>query len=202
MVYIIGASSLDDTIRKIPYWKRRQLFGQSYTIPGLSFNPRTNKWFKVLQNLLSGRGILAKKHKIVIWHDVISNSISKHSSNNYTRYRVEELVKTIRNFKHRIEAIIYCRRKGNREIFRDLIRTGVPIIDVKKKLVSHRKSHDEKVLKDLAKIHPSVELEARLLATVWRKRRSLRTLIKRKPKTKNKPSKKERKRKQNHAQKL
>ena len=40
MVYIVGASSLNHIIKCIPYDQRRQLFGRSYSIPGLSFNPQ------------------------------------------------------------------------------------------------------------------------------------------------------------------
>ena len=202
MVYIIGASSLNATIKRIPYKFRSELVGRSYSLGGLSFNENANNPLKVLQTLLRGQGILARKHKVIIWHDVISNSINKHKSNNYRAISAEKLLEILREFSHRIEAVVYCRREGAPDIFRKLLESEITILDVKSNLLSHRKSKDFKVLDDLKQTHPSTELEARLLSTVWRHRKNLKSLYKSdkkkrskqcKPK-KNKPSKKERER--------
>ena len=66
MVYIIGASSLEHTIKCIPYHQRRPLVGRSYSIGGLSFNENAKNRVKILQSLLSGRGILARTFEIMI----------------------------------------------------------------------------------------------------------------------------------------
>ena len=200
MVYIIGASSLNATIGRVPYKFRRELFGRSYSLGGLSFNWNAKNPLKVLQNLLTGRGILARKYKVIIWYDIINNSISKHRSNNYRAISVEKLLQILRDFSHRIEAVVYCRREGAPDNFRKLLENKITILDVKTNLLSHRKSKDFIVLHDLKQTHPSTELEARLLSTVWRHRKNLKNLYKSKkkkskpckPKKKNKPSKRER----------
>ena len=156
----------------------------------------------MLQNLLTGRGILARKCEVIIWHDIINNSISKHRSNNYRAISVEKLLQILRDFKHRIEAVVYCRREGAPDTFRKLFESKIIILDVKSNLLSHRKSKDFIVLHDLKQTHPSTELEAQLLSTVWRHRKNLKNFYKGnkkeskpcKPKKKNKPSKKEKKR--------
>ena len=77
MIHIIGASSLNATIKRVPYKFRRNFFNRSYSLGGLSFNWNAKNPLKVLQNLLTGRSILARKYKVIIWHDIINNSISK-----------------------------------------------------------------------------------------------------------------------------
>ena len=133
-----------------------------------------------MQNLLEGRGVLARKSKIVIWHDVISNTITKHRSNNNTASSVEDLLEALRNYRDRIEAIVYTRREGTIDIFPELLKTQIKVLKAQSTLVSRRKSNDTKVLEDLRQIHPSVELEARLLSTIWRNRDDLTRLYKRK----------------------
>ena len=131
MVYIIGASSLKATIGRVPYKFRRELFSRSYSLGGLSFNWNTKNPLKVLQNLHRGKGILARKCKVIIWHDIINNSISKRRSNNYRAKSVEKLLQILRDFSHRIEAVIYCRREGALDIFRKLLESRINILDVK-----------------------------------------------------------------------
>ena len=199
MVYIIGASSLNATIGRVPYKFRRELFGKSYSLGGLSVNWKAKNPLKVLQNLLTGRSILARKVKVIIWHDIINNSINKHRSNNYRSTSVEKLLQTLRDFSHRIEAVVYCRREGAPDNFCKILESKITILDVKSNLLSLRKSKDFIVLHDLKQTHPSTELETRLLSTVWRHRKNLKNLYKSnkkskpcKPKKKNKRSKKER----------
>ena len=174
MVFIIGASSLNATIGRIPYKFRRKLFGRTYSLGGLSFNWNAKNPLKVLQNLLTGRRILARKYEVIIWLDIMNNSISKHRSNNYTAISVEKLLQILRDFSHRIEDV-YCRREGAPDIFRKLLESKITILEVKSNL-SHRKSKDFIVLHGLKQTHPSTELEARLLSTVWRHRKNLKNL--------------------------
>ena len=191
MVYIIGASSLNNTIKCITYQRRRALFGRSYSIGGLSFNRNARNPLKILQNLLEGRGVLARKSKIVTCHDVISKTITKHRSNNNTASSVEDLLETLRKYRDRIEAIVYTRPEGNIDIFPELLKTPITVLKAQSNLVSHRKSKDTKVLEDLRQIQPSVELEARLLSTTWRNRDDLTRLYKRKKGKKTKTDKEE-----------
>ena len=111
MVVIIGASSLCRTLDSIPY-KTKKLFVRScFSVPGLSFNDKAINRHKILQNLLT-RGSLRKVNNIIIWHDVINNSISPHRSNNYQPNSIDQLIENLLLFKDRIKAIVYCRRLG------------------------------------------------------------------------------------------
>ena len=170
MVYKIGANSLNNTIEREPYKFRRELFGRSYSLRGLTFNWNAKNPLKVLQNLLTGRSIPARKYNVIIWHDIINNSISKHRSNNYRAISVEKLLQILRDFSRRIEAVVYYRREGAPDLFRKMLESKITIEDVESKLLSHRKNKDFRVLHNLKRTHPSTELEARLLSTVWTER--------------------------------
>ena len=139
MVVIIGAGSLCRTLDSIPY-KTKKLFVRScFSVPGLSFNDKAINRHKILQNLLT-RGSLSKVNNIIIWHDVINNSISPHRSNNYQPSSIDQLIENLLLFKDRIKAIVYCRRLGTGNIKRRLFSSQIIIIDAVRKLISHKKS--------------------------------------------------------------
>ena len=170
MVVIIGASSLCRTLDSIPY-KTKKLFVRScFSVPGLSFNDKAINRHKILQNLLT-RGSLSKVNNIIIWHDVINNSISPHRSNNYQPSSIDQLIENLLLFKDRIKAIVYCRRLGTGDIKRRLFSSQIIIIDAVRKLISHKKkSKDSTILSDLRQVHPSAALEFKLLSVVWNHR--------------------------------
>ena len=169
MVVIIGASSLCRTLDSIPY-KTKKLFVRScFSVPGLSFNDKAINRHKILQNLLT-RGSLSKVNNIIIWHDVINNSISPHRSNNYQPSSIDQLIENLLLFKDRFKAIVYCRRLGTGNIKRRLFSSQIIIIDAVRKLISHKKSKDSTILSDLRQEHPSAALEFKLLSVVWNHR--------------------------------
>ena len=101
MVVIIGASSLCRTLDSIPY-KTKKLFVRScFSVPGLSFNDKAIKRQKILQNILT-RESLSKVNNIIIWHDVINNSISPHRSNNYQRSSIGQLIENLGEQDYRL----------------------------------------------------------------------------------------------------
>ena len=75
---LIGASSLRNTIQGLPYQQKRPLFGSFYHLGGLSFNTRNPIKHKVLQSYLDAGGALERTKKLVIWHDVINNTLIPH----------------------------------------------------------------------------------------------------------------------------
>ena len=169
MVVIIGASSLCRTLDSIPY-KTKKLFVRScFSVPGLRFNDKAINRHKILQNLLT-RGSLSKVNNIIIWHDVINNSISPRRSNNYQPSSIDQLIENLLLFKDRIKAIVYCRRLGTGNIKRQLFSSQIIIIDAVRKLISHKKSKDSTILSDLRQVHPSAALEFKLLSVVWNHR--------------------------------
>ena len=90
MVFILAASSVDHALETLPSEKRNQYEEKIFSIPGLSLNPKTKNPRKIVQNLLSKD--LKEKNDVVIWHDVLNNSISRHDSNNYQALTVSQLI--------------------------------------------------------------------------------------------------------------
>ena len=150
---------------------------------GLSFNTSSNYRFKVLQNLLR-RGPLARKQNIVIWHDVISNSLSKHQSNNYTSLSPEELIQLLFEFRNRIRAIVYVQRSGSPNILKELFSSGILILDAQNKLLSQRKRKTPSVIRALSSVHPSLALDSHLLRIVVKHQQNLVSLLKKQRKNK------------------
>ena len=150
--------------------KTKQLFVCScFSVPGLSFNNKAINRQKILQILLN-RGSLSKVNNIIMWHDVINNSISLHRSNNYQPSSIDQLIENLLLFKDRIKARVYCRRVGTGDIKRRLFGSQIIIINAVRKLISHKKSKDSTILSDLRQVHPSAALEFKLLSVVWNHR--------------------------------
>ena len=108
MVFILAASSLHHAIKTLTPDEKEHFDDKIYTIPGLSLNPLTKNPKKIVQNLLSKD--LKDKKDIVIWHDVLNNSISKHDSNNFRALSVLDLIKTLKSLQDKLCALVYCQR--------------------------------------------------------------------------------------------
>ena len=85
-----------------------------FSIPGLSLNPKK----KIVRNLLSKD--LKDEKDIVIWHDVLNNSISKHDSNNFRALTVLDLIETLKNLQDKLCALVCCQRNRTPYIFEEL----------------------------------------------------------------------------------
>ena len=111
MVLLVGASCLDNAYRNLRYTTRKRLKKDKIASRGLSLNPKSIIPLKILQNLLK-KGFLESK-KNIIWHDVVSNSISKHRSNKDNPCEIDKLLEILTGPKQNIEAILYplSRRK-------------------------------------------------------------------------------------------
>ena len=105
MVFIVAASSLHHTLETLTPERKEQFKEKTYNIPGLSLNPHTKNPRKIVQNLLSKD--LKDKTNIVIWHDVLNNSISRHHSNNFCALSVSELIEILKNIQKKLSALVY-----------------------------------------------------------------------------------------------
>ena len=94
MFHILAASSLHHAVKSVQYSEKKELLTKITTIPGHSFNLNTKIWSKNAQNLLV-KGRSSARTDIVVWHDLINNSISSHNSNNYRPSSVQELTNHI-----------------------------------------------------------------------------------------------------------
>ena len=161
LIHIAAANVLHRTIRDSNIYIRAHDIRRITAIPGLSLNPRASNQFTVLQNMLVGK---LKNYRILIWHDVINNSLTLHNSNNNNPCTVKELVVILKGIKKRVTAIVYCRRKFKGKLLPDiserLAETGIRIIEVKRNLKSRRKNSDPVYLDELAELHPRQRLKA------------------------------------------
>ena len=135
MVYVVGASSLRNALHAAPYRLQKQL--RSKTASGLSLNPLATP-AKKLQNFLKG-GSLSTKGDLVLWHDLINNTLSPHRSNSNRACPIDNLLHILARYKDKISAIVYTRRCGLPNVLKTLFRSKILVIDVEKYLLSPRK---------------------------------------------------------------
>ena len=200
MVFVIGASSLRNTLNGLSYHEKKPLLGSHYHW-GVSFNVRTPERSKLLQKLLNVGGGLCKKNILVIWHDVINNTITPFKQTKACP--VPELIDILLQYKDRIAAIVYI-RFGAPLCLEDLRSTGIVVIDAFKQLISHRNRKNHNLINEFSKLHPCVVAEARNLFALWRKRDKLelfgpRKFFAKRLIKKKKPSQKRKKKQQQKA---
>ena len=196
MVFIIGASSLRNTIVALPYHERRQFNGRTFSDGGLSFNSQNPDKKKVLHNLLN-RGSLSRKKNIVIWHDLINNTVTPYRRKNSPSpvippLPIPNLLSILKSLKDRIAAVVYIQRFEDPQILQNLRSTKIITIDAFKQLISHRNRKNKILICNLRILHPKIINEARLLIALWSSRQNLKQFgpEKFKNKKKKKPSQK------------
>ena len=172
MVQILAACSL---LNSLPYSSKKQFLGKITSVPGLSFNRNSKDWVKNARNLLQ-KGHLSKRKDLVVWHDMINNTISHHISNNYQPRSVLELTPFLRTNRDRFSAIVYRQRIGTEDIFEELLKSEVLALSVTKHLISKRKWKTQPG--KYSQLHQEAGLEIRTLETVLRHQYNLRGLLK------------------------
>ena len=124
---VVGARSLRRTLDYLPYDIRVKYRRFTFAKLGLSLNPNNVSKFKKLQWFFRNGSL--ESREIILWHDVINNSITENPKIFNTKCSPEQLTEIITNFQHQIAAIIYIRRDGPLHIFEKLRRTRPLIID-------------------------------------------------------------------------
>ena len=193
MVHILAASSVDHALDTLNPETRKTYNEKIFSIPGLSLNPNTKNPRKIVQNLLSKD--LSEKTDIVIWHDVLNNSISKHESNNFRPLTVSQLLDILKTFENKLRALVYCHRFRTPNILLNLKEiektTNIKVFSVVDDFISTRKQKDPDFLKKLKALHQSPEIELKHIDFLLRKESELNSITdKSRPK---RPSKRARK---------
>ena len=137
MVFILAASSLHHAIKTLPQALQDHYEKRIYALPDLSFNPNALKVRKTAQFQLSH--FFRDKKRLVIWHDVVNNSLSRHRSNNNKPLSPSQLIEVLEKYQERIEALVYCPREGTPDIYNQLNRSTLNTIHLVKDIVSRRK---------------------------------------------------------------
>ena len=123
-MHIFGASSFAAAIQSLPggVFRRRQ---HLTALPGLYLNHLSAKFtHKTLQFQIHHLKLLQQtatqppsRLKVTIWHDVIDNALTAHSSSYHNPLSPEALVHTLSALPCDIVAIVYCQRTGSPMFF-------------------------------------------------------------------------------------
>ena len=175
MIFILAASSLHHAIETLTPDEKERYKDKIYFIPGLSLNPNTKNHRKIVQNLLAKD--LKEKKDIVIWHDVLNNSISRHDSNNFQALTVSQLIDVLKGLHDKLSALVYCQRFRTPYIFDALnvLKTdqNIEVFSIVKDFISSKKQKDPELLKQYKALHQSPELELKSLDFILRKESQL-----------------------------
>ena len=175
MVFILVASSLHHAIKTLLQALQEHYKKGIFLLPGLSLNPNAVIVRKTAQFQLSH--FLRDKKRLVIWHDVVNNSISRHRSNNNKPLTPSQLIAVLEEYQDRIEAIVYCPREGTPDIYDQLTRSTQVTIHIVKDIVSKRKQKDPSLLKEYRALDQKPALELKTLTIVLAHKNNLRSLI-------------------------
>ena len=146
-----------------------------YLLPCLSFNPNAVKVRKTAQFQLSH--FFRDKKMLVIWHDLVNNSLSRYRSNNNKLLTPSQLIAVLEKYQERIEVIVCCPREGTPDICDQLKRINLVTIHIVKDIVSKRKQKDPRLLKEYRALHKRPALELKTLTIVLAHKNNLRSLI-------------------------
>ena len=119
MINVIGGSSMKRVLQNMDFDDRNTLQIYITTIPSLKLNPYSQSDTLKLSILLH-RGLLKNTNQLVIWHDVMNNSMAPHKSNNNTAITAKEFAPELQKYRARITASVYCERIGAPHAFDDL----------------------------------------------------------------------------------
>ena len=123
---------------------------------------------------------LKDETNIVICHDVLNNSISRHHSNNFCAISVSELIAILKSIQKKLSVLVYCHRFRSPEIFESLktLETDldIKVFNIVRDFISSRKQKDADLLKHLKALHQSPELELKNLYFLLRKENELSSI--------------------------
>ena len=93
-----------------------------------------------MQNLLDVE--LKDKNNVVIWHDVISNSISKDKSNGFRSLSVPELMAIPNQLENKFRLLVYCQRNRTLNFSQELEKQSFTVLHVEKDFVPYPKQKE------------------------------------------------------------
>ena len=170
MVFIVAESSLHHALDTLPV-EKRLTYKEIFTIPGLSLNCHAEDPKKIVQNLLLHD--FAEKTEVVIWHDMLDNSLSKHKSNSYRALCFSELVEKLKSLENKLRALVCCHRIRRHDISDVLKTQSIPVLRNRIYFFSTRKQNDPKFLNELKAIHQRLGFELNYLDISLRKKTDL-----------------------------
>ena len=151
MVFILTASSLHHAIETLTIEEKTRYNDKIFSIPGLRLNPNIKNPKKIVQNLLLKD--LSETTDIVIWHDVLNNSISKHESRHFRPLTVSQMLDILNSFENKLRASVYCQRFRTPNILLNLKEieksTNIKVFSIVGDFISTRKQKEPDFFKNL-----------------------------------------------------
>ena len=148
---------------------------------------------KIIQKQLR---LIPKNEQLIIWHDLINNSVTSPRKDPRKPLTPEQLVNEIKNIQHKVVGIVYCvrrlQREGASDVYKELKGTGKPVLHIVKDLLSRRKQKDKELVRSYSQLHLAPHLEIKTLTIVRNHGNNLKAIIKKK----HSPSQQQRKKKQ------
>ena len=175
MIFILAASSLHHAIKTLPQALQDHYKKGIYALLGLSFSPNAVKERRTAQFQLSH--FFRDKKRLVIWHDMMNNSLSRHRSNNNKPLTTSQLIAVLEECQERIEVMVYCPREGTPNIYNQLRRSTLVTIHLVENIVSRREQIDRSLLKEYRALNQRPALELKTLIIVLAHQNNLRSLI-------------------------
>ena len=177
-MFILAASSLHHALKKLSPASQKRVSQSCLAIPGLSFNHNAVNVRKTCQYQLDH--YLLNRTDIVIWHDAVNNSISRHRSNNVNALTPNQLKKILLNYKRNIYAIVYCKRVGTEDIYSKLKESGILVINIVTDLISRRKQNLTELGQKYLELHQDPSLELKTFTILRRYSKNLKYIISKK----------------------
>ena len=124
-MHIIVASSCSHALNNMTDESRRGLSPHIRTISGLSLNPNSRNILKNVTFVIENSRSLRYRMDLVLWHNTIINTTTKHRSNNFSHCDPDGLVEYLQQDRFSFEAIVYYIPKGALYFVKSLLKSGV-----------------------------------------------------------------------------
>ena len=161
MIKIVAASSLSRSIAKHDESEQHKLADSVHSLPGLNLDPNTANY---CYDYLTSTHL--RKRNLILWHDLLNNTITSHPKKNNIPQTVDQLIATLKTIPN-LFCLGTCQRVGAPYIFDDLVKAlDCYVIDVTKHVISASEQIDESVLAEYRRLHQHSDIELRTLATV------------------------------------
>ena len=185
-----GASSLAAAVNTVPggdFQRRRHLTA----LPGLHLIQSSKFRHKTFQHQLrlvlrfrSRTNKNQSRTKIIIWYDVINNSLTPRSSNFNRPLSPPALISGLCALPCDIAAIAFCRRTGSPDVFQ-LLRQSFHVISPVRHLLSHLKQRDIALVRQYSLLHLAAHLELQIYFLFSQHLHQLKTLTTKKSRLTN-----------------
>ena len=176
MVDVIGANFLRGAVDKAPTALRKHIQVKVFAVPGISLHP-TAKYPKKQLTLSGNSQSLKNRSNIVIWHNLLNNSLFPLKSNGYRRSTPEKVVEILEPFRKQLSALVYNQRIGTASIQKHLITAKFLTIHPRQHLLSNHKKKNQKKSQELLRFHSKEFIELHLLQIILRHEGSLGQLL-------------------------